>query len=335
MARQFLRSIILNTCGVMGQHKREELADARWPWADPKAITKAALGAMTADPTTTRFASEFFNTARQRSVLGRLEFLQTAFDVRMLHWTAGAMARWVREGQALPITKPALVGSKLPTRRVGAISLATKESVMAWANVVETALEQELLGAIADAIDAALLGSQADGGETPEGLLHPGPHLVSQTATGDLGDTLQAAIEAFQGDARRAALIMSPGLALRIATTLPAALDLGPNGGTLFGMPVAATSALPADSDGDQLVLIDPASIATAFSGGDVSISDKASVQADDEPTNNSVTPTATQVISLFQTGTVGFLATTYANWKPLATACVVHVSGINDLRGS
>jgi hypothetical protein len=97
-------------------------------------------------------------------------------------------------------------------------------------------------------------------------------------------------------------------------------------GGTIVGYPVIVSDYVPAKT----MVLVNAQDVYLADEGGvDVSMSDQASLQMDDAPTNDSVTPTPTTLVSMFQTNSVAFRAERTINW---ARRRAVSVSVLNDI---
>src|SRR5690606_22534339 len=83
------------------------------------------------------------------------------------------------------------------------------------------------------------------------------------------------------------------------------------NGGTFMGLPVVTSSYA-----GDNVVLMNASDVWVADEGGiAVDFSTEASLQMMDNPTVNSITPTATDLVSMFQTNSVAFRAERTINW--------------------
>ena len=326
-ARQCVRAAILRA--LVGPDHYETYADGRWPGCDPEAIVKAAESALTSDFTGagigTRIA--FAESVRMSSVL-RLPLYKVAFGVRFLLFSPTTRARWAREGRAIPMDKPDLAGSSLMPCRIGVISLATREAIASTA--LEPALEAELRTAVADAIDEAFFSDYAGDTDTPAGIFAASP-ATEIASTGNIADDLQAAFASYTGDPRRAALVMSPAVAVHLGATVPAAIDLGPAGGTLAGMQVVTSNAsvLSGDSNGPSIVLLDPGFIAAAIDQVMLDATDRATLEADNAPTGSSAVPTPTQQVSLFQTNTVGIKATALANWQLMRPGSIVRITNI------
>lgn len=98
---------------------------------------------------------------------------------------------------------------------------------------------------------------------------------------------------------------------------------------SFMGLPLVASDSAPADSSGGLIGIIDQDRIVLAgATEASLEVSREASIQMLDNPTNNSVTPTATTMVSLWQTNSVGLLAKITVNWRaaPNSAAYLVGV---------
>ena len=102
---------------------------------------------------------------------------------------------------------------------------------------------------------------------------------------------------------------------------------IGPSGGTFAGLPVFTTQYVPTESAGPIVALMKGDEIFLGDEDGiQVSMSDQASLVMDSAPsaTNNSVTPTPSQLVSLWQTNSVAFLVERFLNWQKRRSQAVV-----------
>ena len=317
-AKAFLRQTI-----VRGLSMREEDAQARWgddgPAIAAQAI-KAAVAAITqaeADPA----ASAFLGLAVERSVLGRLRVRRPPFDTRTTKVVSGSRGYWSGEGKPIPLSRPALEGETLRPLSVNAIIVATQESLRNPAG--EALLQDDLLNAVAGAIDEALVS--ADPGvadERPAGIAHGAPSIV---ATGDLADDLAALFQLFTGDLTTASFVTTPAVALRLALAAGGnpQIALGPNGGQLFGVPTLTTRHMAATSNGTPLLLVDGAGISANWTGIEIARSAQATLVMSDTPTAE-----AAQV-SMFQTNSVALKASARATWNVSREGAVAVLEGV------
>ncbi|HXU04660.1 MAG TPA: phage major capsid protein, partial [Polyangia bacterium] len=100
------------------------------------------------------------------------------------------------------------------------------------------------------------------------------------------------------------------------------------NGGTFFGLPVITSQSAvmvgsPVPTEGNMIILLNAPEVLLADDGQvTIDASAEASIEMLDNPTNNVTTPTATTMVSMFQTNSVALRATRFINWaKKRATA--------------
>jgi hypothetical protein len=106
---------------------------------------------------------------------------------------------------------------------------------------------------------------------------------------------------------------------------------IGMNGGVLFGLPVIVSEYVTTDSDGAIVALVNASDIYLADDGDvNVDMSTEASLQMDNAPSHNSTTPTAAQLVSLWQTNSVGFRAERTVNWARRRASAVAYLTGVN-----
>lgn len=323
-ATQFVRGVI---CKSVGGADAPRYAAARWPWSDPNQIAKAA--AITASETSDRLADAFLDAVRERTALGRLPFRKAAFNTRTIAAAAGSHGYWVGEAKPIPLSKPALAGVSLAPLTVAALIAMTREALRDASPTTEAGIRRDLEAAVAAALDEAAFDPTNAGvtDERPGSLTYGAtPVMSSGNDATALRTDVAALLGVFGGDVATAALLMSPRTALQISL-LPQPLgnaDLTVNGGSLFGLPVVTTGALAGGSYGDYMALIDCGGAAVALGRLDVLESYDATLVMADNPSAPS------EVVSMFQSGTVALRATCAANWKNLRTGGVVLLTGVD-----
>jgi hypothetical protein len=84
-----------------------------------------------------------------------------------------------------------------------------------------------------------------------------------------------------------------------------------------MGLPVIVSNSVPhSTSAGAIVALVKPSEVFLADDGGvNISVSGEASLNMDTAPTNNSATPTATSVVSMFQTDSIAIRCERFLNW--------------------
>lgn len=320
--RAFVRTLVCRALGHVGPDARGFALD-RWGSAAAEVVTKSTVTALLAqhDPE----AQEFFAPVLERSLLGRLSGLRRVpFNVRMLSMQGGTRGYWTSPGAPRPISKPAMAGAWLQPSNVGALIVATSEALREGGPVAEAGLHRDLERALTDAIDGAFL-SGAGGAGQPPSIAHG---AVTITATGDPAADLAALVDAFQGDLSAAYFVCDPTTATRLALVRDAGgqypfADCGPRGGTLLGIPLLTSRGSPIDSNGGQVMLIDPSAI--AFDSGALRIdpAPEATLMMSDTPTS------PVELVSMFQTDSIAWRAGLDANWEVQLPGGVVCLTGV------
>src|SRR5690606_35808812 len=124
------------------------LARALWgPQSGVEKIIKAGVGAVSSsDPMATggRGDDEFFASVVEASVPGRLAGLRgVPSNVRLLKMDDTARGYWVGEFRPIPLSKPSMMGSSLPRRKIGAIICTTLEALQAANTAAESRFEDD------------------------------------------------------------------------------------------------------------------------------------------------------------------------------------------------
>lgn len=312
--RTFVRGLIAR---AVAEGNPEEYANRRWGIGTGAIVAKAALGAVASsngEP-----AREFLAAAMERSLLGRIPGLKRVPpNIRMASFSTRPGAAWVPEGAAIPLSKPAVAGRSLRPLKVAGILAMTNESLKAYGETVEAAIQSDLETAVAGMIDLAFADPTNAGvsDESPAGIAYSATTI---STTGTLKGDVEAAFNAYEGNIRDAVFLMNPRVAVQIATSAAQLGDskLGANGGTLVGVPVVTTEGVPITSGGSSLILLDAGAVRYAFSGVSIYRSTEATLQMADDPDGDSVTPDAGQIqhVSLFQSNTTAFKADAEAAW--------------------
>lgn len=341
---------------------RDQLAVAKMLYPDDarliSSIEKAAVPAASTLSTTwagnlineggIAFA-DFVEFLRPRTLYGQISdrFRNLPFDTPVLVQGSGGVAKWVKEGAAKPLTRWTYTRTKLGPLKVAAIAAATKETLMRASVAADTFLRDELARAVGGGIDVTLISDDAAvADESPAGLLYGTPAV---TLTGDgsvqgIRCDIAVMLKALVGNNLTVAgafwvMPETTAIDLSLATNevgVPAFPGVTPTGGTLAGLPVFTSQYVPSPTDGPVVALIKGDEIFLGDEGGiQVSMSDQASLQMDDAPTNNSVAPTATQLVSLWQTNSVGFLVERILNWQKRRAGAVVWANVNWDACGS
>jgi HK97 family phage major capsid protein len=282
--------------------------------------------------------ADFAEYLRPRSILGQISsrLRSLPFDTPVLVQGSGATAKWVGEGKAKPLTATSWTKTKLTPLKVAAIAAATKEQLARASIAADMLLRDELARAVGAAIDTTFVSDDAAvSAESPAGIRN-GVSALTLTGDGTVSgvrcDIAQYMTE-LVGDnlsVSGAFWIMPETVAIHLSLQAnevgaPAFPGVTPTGGTLAGLPVFTSQYVPVDTNGSVVMLVKGDEIFLGDEGGvQVSISDQASLQMDDAPSQNSTSPTASTMVSLWQTNSVGFLVERFLNFQKRRASAVV-----------
>lgn len=240
----------------------------------------------------------------------------------------------------MPLSKPAIDGAVLRLLRVSSIICMTREALERGGPVAEALLLDDLLGSLTGALDWALV-DPGNGGitdEIPASIAHGQTQIPSAGSDADsvLAD-FRALFAAFAGDFSRATLVMHPQTTAQICLLQKplGESSLTVTGGSLFGLPVHTSRAVPVDSSGaSSILMVDASSIAYDYDGGDIAKSPHATLEMSDTPSGNSATPTGSELVNLWQSGTIAWRADLHASWRVHGTDRVVSLTGVDYSAG-
>ena len=276
--------------------------------------------------------ADFVEFLRPRSLVGQISsrLRRLPFDTPVLIQTSTGTAKWVKEGIAKPLTEWAYTKTNMKPLKVAAIAAATKEMLMRASVAADGLLRDELARAVNATIDTTFIDPAAAAvtDESPASILNG---VTPTTLSGgtdyeavrcDMA-LLKAAFLNANQSLTGAFWIMSETLASNLSEMVnplgqPAFPSLTFQGGTVGGVPVVTSQYVTPDTSGDILALVKGDEIFLGDEGGvQVSMSDQASLVMDSAPTMNSAgTPSAAQVVSMWQTNSVAFLVERFINWQ-------------------
>lgn len=281
---------------------------------------------------------DFVEYLRPRTLVGQISdrLRRLPFDTPVLVQGSAGSAGWTKEGNSKPVTEWTYTKTKLTPLKVAAIAAATKETLMRASAAADTLLRDELARSIGSTIDTTFASDDAAvTDEAPAGILNGVSALTltgDGTVAGIRADIAQMLKELVGNNltVSGAFWVMPETVAIDLSLIVnevgaSAFPGIGPTGGTLAGLPVFTTQYVPAESDGPVVMLIKGDEIFLGDEDGlQVSMSDQASLVMDSDPSGSSVTPTAAQVVSLWQTNSVAFLVERFINWQKRRSQAVV-----------
>jgi len=304
-----------------------------WPDA-PRVVSdiKAAVGAMTiSDYGTTHVAADFSAAVRARTVLGRLTAARRVPALcRILTNRGQSGAGFVGQGGSIRVSKLDLTAGTMAELKVAGIAVVGRELLQSSSPAVDAILSEDLAAACSEAVDRALLDPANAGitGEMPAAITHGAPSIASTGAAfaqvdADLTN-LQQMVVAAGSDMLNSVWIVRPETAIALSSlrdpngglAYPLITVLG---GILKGLPVIVSANLPEPGSPPlgNIVLVDQSQLAYVDEGSaKIDVFDEGALEMLDNPTNNSVTGTATNVISMFQTQSMAIRGTLWTNWR-------------------
>ena len=276
--------------------------------------------------------ADFVEWMRPQMLLGRIQdrLRRLPFDAPVLVQGSAGAGDWVKEGNHKPLTEWTYTKAKLTPLKVAAIAAATKEMVLRASASADALIRDELARAIGATIDSTFMSETAAvQDESPAGIL-AGTAALTLTGGGD-SDAVRCDVGMFLNafadnnlSLSGAFWIMPERVAIALSlmqTPLGQSAFPGVNftGGTFFGLPVYVTGYADTDSDGSAVALVKGDEIFIGDEGGiEVSVTDQASLVMADNPTGDSITPTASgsKLVSLWQTNSIAWRVERMVNWQ-------------------
>lgn len=278
--------------------------------------------------------ADFAEYLRAQTILGKFGnngipgLRNVPFRVALVSQTTGFSGYWVGEGKAKPLTKGAYARTTLEPLKVAAICAVTEELLMDSSPSAEANIRDELVAALRERLDQDFINPDMAGsaGVSPASILNGITPLASSgsDADGVRADVrrILGAFIAAHNPPTTGVWIMSQLNALAVGlmrnplgqTEFP---GITVNGGTLEGFPVITSENVSPNTGGDYVALVNASDIYLGDEGGfKVDLSREASLEMSDAPAHNSTTPTAAQLVSMFQTNSVAFRAERRISWK-------------------
>lgn len=292
--------------------------------------------------------ADFVEFLRPMTILGKFgnngvpNLRRVPFRVRLVSQTGGGQGYWVGEGKPKPLTSFDFAGTTLEPLKVANIAVVTMELLRDSSPSADLILRDSLAKALQERLDTDFIdpAKAAVSGVSPASILNGVTAIAStgNTAAAIREDIrlLFASFIAADNPPTSGVWIMSAMTALAIslmqnALGQPEFPAISMTGGTLFGLPVIISEYVPNITGGTYVALVNTSDIYLGDEGGiNVDISREASLQMLDNPTNDSVTPTATTMVSMFQTNSIAFRAERTINWARRRASAVAYLSGVN-----
>lgn len=293
------------------------------------------------------FMGDFINYLRPRTLIGQAQFRPVPFNVRIGGQTSGGSANWVGQGAAKPVTKFDFNATTVPFTKVAAIAVITQELARFSDPSAEMLVRDSLADTVIARVDTDVFDPDlaAVANVSPAGLLNGVAPVAVASNTIDYSDpaSVRCAIAALWAPwdttylGARPAYYTTPAVARQLALAreplgTPAFPGVTMTGGTLDGVPLRVSQYLANNggSGGAPFILVDEAEIYLADDGAvTLDMSTEASLVMDSAPSMNSATPTAAQVVSMFQTDSMAFRAERFIWWGPRRSGAVQWIDGM------
>lgn len=355
----FARSVMAKVCArldhryVLDVAKEMFPGDARLHAHFQKAnvpagsTTNSVYAAALVDPT--NLTSEFIEYLRPATILGKFgangipSLRRVPFNIRVTGQTTGGTAYWVGEGKPKPVTAFEFNASTLAYTKVAAIAVITQELARFSSPSAEMLVRDALRDAVVERLDVDFIdpAHAAVANVNPASITNGLTALSSAgTSADNVRTDIQNLLEGFLAANQRVGslvLIMPETLALALSLLVN---DLGQRefpdisitGGRLLGIPVITSQyAANASGAGNLVIAVNASEVFLADDGQvTVDMSTEAALQMLDNPTNDTVTPTATQMVSMWQTNSIALRAERFINWAKRRSTAVVYMDDVN-----
>lgn len=321
-------------------------------------VVKAAVSAATTSDSSwagalvgdeTAVFADFVEYLRPMTILGKFgqngvpSLRNVPFRTPLLGQTSGGEGYWVGEGKGKPLTKFDFSRTTLDELKVANIAVLSEEVIMRSSPQADVLIRNQLAEALQQRLDADFVDpSKAAVSNVSPASITNGVTAITASGTGTADDVradLRALFQQFiaaNNTPTSGVYIMNgtTALALSLMTNALGQKEF-PNvtmlGGTLEGLPVIVSEYVPTDSSGSIVILANAGDIYLGDEGGvSIDMSREASLQMDDSPTQDSGAPTATSLVSLWQTNSVGIRAERFINWKKRRATAVAYLEGVN-----
>lgn len=349
----FARFAMVVAAGKGNLMQSERLVETYFPNdGELNAAIKAAVAAGTTTDATwaaplvdsyQRFAGDFVEFLRPQTIIGKFgtgnipSLRRVPFNIEIPAQISGGSGYWVGEGAPKPLTKFDFANVTLRWNKVANIAVLTEELIKFSNPAAEVLVRDALAAALLERLDIDFIDpAKAANGDVSPGSITNGVTPIA--SAGNDVDSVNADIASAMGafiTANNAPTtgvwIMSSVRALALSLMKEplgnrAFPNVNMNGGEFAGLPVIVSQYVP----NDVVILVNASDVYLADDGGvSVDSSREASLQMDNAPTNDSGVPTATSVVSMFQTNSVALRAERYITWKRRRASGVQVITGV------
>lgn len=294
-------------------------------------------------------SSEFIDFLRPRTIVGQFgtngipALRRVPFNSRIPGKTAAGRAQWTGEGYRKPVTSAGYDAVTMKWAKIAAISVVTEELERFSDPAIVQLTRDDLSDAVIERMDEdfvdPLKAVGTGASESPASITNGVTPIVS---SGTDADSIRADIAALWATADNTNLPTGSAVYITDAKTARALSllrnplgqrefpDVRVNGaGDLDGTPILISNYVPADSTGSLFILAFASEIYLADDGQvNIDISREATIFMDDAAAT--ATPTAAQLVSMFQTNQLAVRAERYVRWQKRRPQAVSYLSQVN-----
>ncbi len=292
--------------------------------------------------------ADFVEYLRPKTIIGKFgqggipDLNRVPFRRPLVSQTGAGAGYWVGEGLGKGLTTFTTTATRLDPLKVANIAVLTKEVLRDGSNSAEVWIRNQLVQALVGRLDTDFVdpAKTASAGISPASITNGATAVTaSGTQAANVRTDMKALFQTFiaANNAPTSAVWIMPtslALALSLMTNSlgqPEFQGVSMQGGTFSGIPVIVSDYVSNATAGGIIVLVNAQDIWLGDEGGfQVEMSTEASLQMDSAPTQSSVTPTASTMVSMFQTNSVAFLAEREMNWARARASAVAYLDTVN-----
>jgi HK97 family phage major capsid protein len=300
----------------------------------------------------TQFAGDFIDYLRPRTLIGQFgqgnipALRSIPFNVHIRGQTSGGTAYWVGQGKAKPLTKMDFSDVYMGWSKIAAIAVMTEELLRFSNPSADTLVRDALAECVIARMDTDFIDptKAAVANVSPASITNGVAPIHSAGSTAaevraDVATLINSFITA-NIDPSSLVFIMPATVAMQLSLIRNAFgqkefPDISVKGGMLEGIPVLTSQYVPNESGGAMLILVSAQDIYIADDGNvTIDASREASLEMSNSPAQDSTTPTAAQMVSMFQTNSIALRAERFVNWQKRRAAAVKVIDDVNYTGG-
>ncbi|WP_375206494.1 phage major capsid protein [Hyphococcus sp.] len=284
-----------------------------------RAITKAPVTPVNNDnygDVTSMGRDRFVSAIVEPSIIGRMNGVaRVPMNTRVNAMTTAPAADFVGQGAPMPASAPSGDGFTLVPLKIAGLIAFTEELVNSSDEAAANFIGTQLAGAARRALDIAVFDpANAGTADVKPASITNG--LTAVTGTANAKNDIRSLIAGYEGDIETASFIARPETLAYLASE---GFDASAN--DIAGIPAFASRAIPT-TGGRHVALVDGAGLAFAANDARVRVSLDTAIAPSDDPENE------TDMVSMFQDGSVAVAVSLFTNWQQMRSNSVAILSG-------